>query len=63
MNPGTIVVLAVLILAVGAVIRKMIKDKKAGKNSCSCGCEGCGTSCSLCSGFPKDVKIHGPSKQ
>ena len=56
MNAGTIAVLAVLVFAVGAVIRKLIKDKKAGKSSCSCGCENCpGSSC--CSAFPSDIKI------
>ncbi|MBO4421188.1 MAG: FeoB-associated Cys-rich membrane protein, partial [Lachnospiraceae bacterium] len=44
LNAGTIGVSAVLILIVGLVIAKMIKDKKSGKGSCSCGgsCSGCG---------------------
>ena len=44
MNPGTFAVLAVLIIIVGLIIYKMIKDKKSGKSSCSCGgsCSGCG---------------------
>ena len=43
-NAGTIGVSAVLVLIVGLVIAKMIKDKKSGKGSCSCGgsCSGCG---------------------
>ena len=40
-NLGTIVVAAVLIALVISVIVKYVKDKKAGKSSCSCGCEGC----------------------
>ena len=44
MNPGTLAVLAVLVIIVGLIIYKMIKDKKSGKSSCSCGgsCSGCG---------------------
>ena len=44
MNPGTLVVLAVLVIIVGLIIYKMIKDKRSGKSSCSCGgsCSGCG---------------------
>ncbi len=40
-NMGTIAVLAVLALIIGLIIRKMRKDKKEGKSSCGCGCEGC----------------------
>ena len=43
MNPGTFAVLAVLIIIVGLIVYKMIKDKKSGKSSCSCG-----GSCSCC---------------
>jgi len=44
MNPGTFAVSAVLVIIVGLIIYKMIKDKKSGKSSCSCGgsCSGCG---------------------
>ena len=40
-NLATIIVLLIVILVVGLVIFKMIKDKKDGKRSCSCGCSGC----------------------
>ncbi|MBQ2971491.1 MAG: FeoB-associated Cys-rich membrane protein [Ruminococcus sp.] len=40
-NLATIIVLLAVILVVGLVVIKMIKDKKAGKKSCSCGCSGC----------------------
>ncbi len=40
-NIGTIIVLAVLITVVTLIVRKMVKDKKSGKGSCSCGA-GCG---------------------
>ena len=44
MNPGTFAVSAVLIIIVCLIIYKMIKDKKSGKSTCSCGgsCSGCG---------------------
>ena len=44
MNPGTLAVSTVLVIIVGLIIYKMIKDKKSGKSSCSCGgsCSGCG---------------------
>lgn len=36
-----------LIVIVGAVIWKMVSDKRKGKHSCSCGCgcEGCHGAC------------------
>ncbi|WP_083461203.1 FeoB-associated Cys-rich membrane protein [Cellulosilyticum ruminicola] len=40
---GTVIVGALLVLTIGAVIRKMIKDKASGK--CHCGCESCSSSC------------------
>lgn len=43
MNLPTFVILLILARAVGAVVRKMIKDKKAGKG-CS-GCSGCSGGC------------------
>ncbi len=38
---GTAIVGALVAAAVILIIRKMIKDKKAGKNSCGCGCGSC----------------------
>lgn len=40
-NISTIVVSAVLILAVAAAITSMVHDKRKGKSSCGCGCAGC----------------------
>ena len=44
MTPGTLAVSAILVIIVGLIVYKMIKDKKSGKSSCSCGgsCSGCG---------------------
>lgn len=42
---ATWIVGGVLLLIVGAIVWKMVKDKKAGKSSCSCGCD-----CASCSG-------------
>lgn len=40
-NLATIIVSALLVLAMSAVVYKMIKDRKNGKGGCGCGCEGC----------------------
>lgn len=48
MNFGTLLVLLALALVVGLIIRRMIKDRKAGKLACGCDCgtcSGCGGSC------------------
>lgn len=41
---GDIIVIAVLVVIVGAVIRSMIKERKNGG-----GCSGCSGNCSTCS--------------
>lgn len=38
---GDFIVIAILAVIVGLVIRKMIKDKRAGKSSCGCDCGCC----------------------
>lgn len=38
---GTIIISLILLAIVASVIFKMIKDKKAGKSSCGCGCSSC----------------------
>ena len=40
-NLPTILVSAVVLAAVVAVVVKMVRDKRKGKSSCSCGCSGC----------------------
>ena len=40
-NAATIITLAILSVIVGLVIFKMVQDKKQGKTSCGCGCNGC----------------------
>ena len=45
MNAGTILVLLVLLCIVGLVVRKIVKDKKAGKT-----CGSCSGNCSCCHG-------------
>ena len=40
-NIGTIVVLAIVAAIVALLIFKLVKDKKASKSSCSCGCSSC----------------------
>ncbi len=41
---GTIIVSAILLLIVGLIIYRQIKNKKDGKSSCSCGCSSCAMS-------------------
>lgn len=52
MSAGTIFVLAVLIIVVALVVRKMIKDKRAGKT-----CASCGGNCGCCSAATK-AAVH-----
>ena len=40
-NIASIIILTLVILSVGAIVFKMIMDKRKGKSSCSCGCGGC----------------------
>ena len=44
---ATWIIGGVLVVIVGAVVWKMISDKRKGKHSCSCGCggEGCHGAC------------------
>ena len=42
--PGTIIVASILIILVGLIIFRQIKNKKEGKSSCGCGCSGCAMS-------------------
>ena len=44
MNLSTALVLAVVILIAGAIIYKLVMDKKKGK-SCGCDCSSCGACC------------------
>lgn len=41
LNLSTIIVCIVLMAAVAAIIKKMVKDKRQGKSSCGCQCQGC----------------------
>ena len=40
-NFSTIIISVILVIIVALIIRKMIKDKRQGKSSCSCGCSNC----------------------
>ncbi len=40
-NIATILIIAALAAVVVLVIIKMIRDKKAGRSSCGCGCASC----------------------
>ena len=38
---GTAIVVTVLVVIVGLIIFSMVRNKKAGKSSCGCGCSSC----------------------
>ena len=40
-NLGTIVVGLVLLIIVGLIVFKLVRDKKKGKSNCGCGCSNC----------------------
>ena len=40
-NLANIVICLVLILAVTLAVVRLVRDKKAGRPSCGCGCSGC----------------------
>ena len=48
-NLGTIVTLLAVLILVGALVLKLVKDKRAGRHGCSCGCSSCPMS-AQCSG-------------
>ncbi|MDR3259303.1 MAG: FeoB-associated Cys-rich membrane protein [Fusobacteriaceae bacterium] len=50
-NGGTICVAIVLIIIVTLIIKKLIKDKRAGKT-----CSGCGDACNCCKPVYKNGK-------
>lgn len=43
-NWGTLLVSLLLLLAVGAILYRLIRNKKKGKSVCGCGCAGCSMS-------------------
>ncbi len=45
LNGGTILLTAALAVAVAAIIRHLILQKRQGCSSCGCGCEGCSGHC------------------
>lgn len=58
---GTVIVSLILIVVVALIIRGMYRDKKAGKNSCGCGCEGCASAGICHQGM--ETKAAGKKKQ
>lgn len=45
-NMANIIIIVLLALVIGLGIRRIIRNKKAGRTSCGCGC----SSCSACAG-------------
>ena len=58
MNLSTALVLAVVILIAGAIIYKLVKDKKKGKSSCGCNCAHCAMAGSCHSANQQKGKKH-----
>lgn len=48
-NLANIVICLVLILAVSLAVVKLVRDKRAGRSSCGCGCSACSAN-GACSG-------------
>lgn len=40
-NIGNIVVVVILLIAVFFAVRSIVRRRRSGKGSCSCGCDGC----------------------
>ncbi len=43
---GTVLVLTLLVLAVGFIIRSLVRDRKQGKHTCGGNCASCHGACS-----------------
>jgi len=63
-NLSTIIIALVILTIVALIIRKLVRDKKAGRSFCAMSASGtCGScphgkeGCTACS-FPKDIKIQ-----
>jgi hypothetical protein len=54
-NLGTIIVAASVLALVAFLTLKLVKDKKAGKSGCSCGCSSCPMS-GKCPSSSEDMK-------
>lgn len=40
-NAATLILSALLIGVLALVVRKLVRDRRAGKSSCGCGCDSC----------------------
>lgn len=47
-------------IIVALIVIKIVRDSKAGKSSCGCGCSGCASS-SVCHAFQDDLHFKGKS--
>ena len=43
-NLATIIICAILVVIVALAVRSIVKNRRAGKTSCGCGCAGCAMS-------------------
>jgi hypothetical protein len=49
-NLASLLVGLVLLSVVALAARKLIRDHRAGRHACGCGCGSCGGNCSGCAG-------------
>lgn len=59
---STIIIAVIIASIVAGVVVKIVKNKKAGKGSCSCGCGGCAMK-DCCSGDKKADTTSTNNKQ
>ncbi len=52
-NIGTLTVALILIAVVAYIVLSVLKDKKAGRHSCGCGCENCALRGKCCNSAPE----------
>lgn len=57
-NYGSILVGAILLVIVALIVRKLVKDKRAGKSSCGGNCSACGHNCAACGGHCAESAPH-----
>ncbi len=47
-NLGTILISLALAAGVALILRKLLRDRRAGKSACSCSCSGACQGCTAC---------------
>lgn len=62
-NMANIIIIVLLVLVIGSAVRRMIRNKKAGRTSCGCGCASCNGGCAGgCAGGGKAERLENTEK-